>query len=268
MDGGVGAFPRTVERTVADHAAALAPHFEVFLPDGAGPFPVVVQLHGCGGRREPQRRWAEAAVSAGWAAVTVDSYAHRGVSRLQAYALVCTGMRFRGRERAGDLYAALDWVRRQPWADSRRLAAAGWSHGGWTALDAMALAPGAEMRRATRLVDLPDEPLAGLVGAFLVYPYVGPGCLAVRSGLRCPAAVMALVGGADVVVGGGFSRRRLERLRTDGPPPAVEWLAAATHAFDEPEARDMRVRHDPELTRAAMELYRGFLTSISARTDA
>ena len=37
----------------------------------------------------------------------------------------------------------------------------GWSHGGWTIMDALALRPGAEMARATRIDDLPAEPLEG-----------------------------------------------------------------------------------------------------------
>ena len=42
--------------------------------------------------------------------------------RPSALTTVCTGTRFRGRERAGDLYAALNWVRRQLWADKNRIA--------------------------------------------------------------------------------------------------------------------------------------------------
>ena len=47
----------------------------------------------------------------GWAVIVVDSYKHRNISRLQAYATVCTGMHLWGRERAGDLYAMMEWAR-------------------------------------------------------------------------------------------------------------------------------------------------------------
>ena len=48
---------------------------DVFLPDGQGRFPVVIQFHGCGGKKMHQPRWAEVARKAGWAAIIADSYA-------------------------------------------------------------------------------------------------------------------------------------------------------------------------------------------------
>lgn len=244
--------------TLEGRIAAMMPHADIVKPDGAGPFPVVVQMHGCGGKKPFQQTWAREARAAGWAAIVLDSYAHRGISRLEAYATVCTGSRLWGRERAGDLYAALAWARRQPWADANRMVAAGWSHGGWAVLDALALAPGAQMAAATKLADLPDEPLAGVVGAFLVYPYCGFGCVARRQGLRFDAAPLAIVGSKDAIVGTGGLRATLEAL----PAPSrvrVEWFEGATHAFDEPEAKDLRVRYDAALTARAHGLYRGYL---------
>jgi len=244
--------------TFEGRIAALMPHADIVKPDGEGPFPVVIQMHGCGGKKPFQQTWAQEARAAGWAAIVLDSYGHRGISRLGAYATVCTGSRLWGRERAGDLYAALAWARRQPWADANRMVAAGWSHGGWAVLDALALAPGAEMTAATKLVELPDEPLAGVVGAFLVYPYCGYGCVARRRGLRFEASPLALVGSQDAIVGTTGLRTTLETIAA---PTAVrvQWLDGATHAFDEPEARDLRVRYSPELTARAHGLYRDYL---------
>jgi dienelactone hydrolase len=116
----------------------LVAHLQVIRPDGPGPFPVVVQRHGCGGVQPLQRRYAEAARAAGVAAVILDSLAPRGIGRHEACATVCTGLRLRGGERAGDLTAILDWLDDQPWADRTRLAAAGWSHGGWSIMEALA----------------------------------------------------------------------------------------------------------------------------------
>ncbi|MDX2233352.1 MAG: dienelactone hydrolase family protein [Hyphomonadaceae bacterium] len=244
--------------TLDDRIAAMTPHADVVRPEGPGPFPVVVQMHGCGGRKAFQDTWAQQARAAGWAAVVLDSYAHRAISRGVAYATVCTGLRLWGRERAGDLYAALEWLRRQAWADADRMAAAGWSHGGWTVLDALALQPGADAARATRLDGLPAEPLAGLVGAFLVYPWAGMGCLAARRGLRYDARPHALVGGRDAVAGSAGLRATLEAMPAP-TPLRVHWLDDATHAFDEPEARDPRVRYNPARTAQAHALYRSYL---------
>jgi dienelactone hydrolase len=246
--------------TLDQRVAAMMPYADIVKPEGPGPFPVVVQMHGCGGKKDFQRTWAQEAVKAGWAAIVLDSYGHRGISRLGAYATVCTGSRLWGRERAGDLYAALAWARAQPWADGDRMVAAGWSHGGWAVLDALAMAPGAEMADATKLEGLADEPLAGVVGAFLVYPYCSFGCVARRHGLRFDARPLALVGSKDAIVGGDSLRTTLSALNA---PTAVrvEWLDGATHAFDEPEARDLRVRHDPVLTAHAHGLYRAYLAA-------
>lgn len=256
----VGISTAMARETLDQRIAAMMPHADIVKPDGEGPFPVVVQMHGCGGKKPFQGTWAQEVRAAGWAAIVLDSYAHRGISRVGAYATVCTGSRLWGRERAGDLYAALEWARRQPWVDKSRMVAAGWSHGGWSVLDALALAPGEEMAAATRLDGLPPEPLEGVVGAFLVYPYCGFGCVARRRGLRFDAAPLALVGSRDAVVGTDGLQKTLTALPAP-TPLRVEWLDGATHAFDEPEAKDLRVRYSPELTARAHTLLRDYLAA-------
>src|SRR5437588_11616183 len=59
-------------------------HAQLYKPDGDGPFPVVVALHGCGGlagHSEPvqprYRDWAEHLVKAGSAVLLPDSYGSR-----------------------------------------------------------------------------------------------------------------------------------------------------------------------------------------------
>ena len=257
--------PASPRQTVQQRIEALLPNADVLHPEGKGPFPVVIQLHGCGGKKPFQMDWAKAARDAGWAVIVVDSYAFRNISSLQAHAIVCTGLHLWGRERAGDLYAMMEWTRRQSWADPQRIAVAGWSHGGWTALDAMSMAPGQEMASATRLIDLPEDPLAGLAGAFCVYPYVGVGAIAGSRGTRIDVPIKALVGTQDVIVGSKSLLRTLERMKTPSTPVEIVMLEGATHAFDEQEARDLRVRYDPELTARAHGLYADFLKSVAAR---
>lgn len=255
----------TTRETLEQRIEALLPGADIYLPEGEGPFPVAIQLHGCGGKKSFQADWAEVAKSAGWAVMVVDSYKHRRISTLQAYTTVCTGLQFWGQERAGDLYAAMEWLRRQSWADANRMVVAGWSHGGWTALDAMCLRPGEEAGRTTKLTGLPEEPLEGLVGAFLVYPFAGPIAMAPSRGLRVDVAPLALVGGQDIIVGGRPLMRTLERMKTPGEKVRVVFLDTATHAFDENTARDIRVRYDPALTERAHGLYRDYLTGIAKR---
>lgn len=248
--------------TLAQRIDALAPGLDIHKPEGRGPFPVVIQLHGCGGKKSLQTRWAAVAREAGWAAVVVDSYRHRKISPLEAYSTVCTGLRLWGKERAGDAYAAMEWVRQQPWADPHCMALAGWSHGGWTALDAMAMHPGREIEDATGLTGLPKEPLAGLQGAFLVYPFAGPGSVARMKGLRVDASPVAIVGTHDMIVGGRSLARTLENMATPGAPIEIHLFEGATHAFDEIEARDLRVTYDPDVTAHSQDIYKDYLTSI------
>lgn len=242
-------------KTVADRIATLEPHWTLLKPDGEGPFPVVFLLHGCGGGGPFLGRYGEAAVQAGAAALIVDSLKPRGISRAGAYATVCTGARLRGTERAGDLYAAIAWAKRQPWADPARLAVAGWSHGGWTALDSLVLKPGADMESATRLSDLSGEPMAGVQALFLAYPYCGMLCSASQRSLRLRPKITAVLAGKDRVVSTRQAADALEKIRRRGASVRVVVLEGATHAFDEPEARDVRNRYDPALTATSTTLF-------------
>ncbi len=238
--------PTAAAETLQQRIANLEPHFAVTRPEGEGPFPVLVMLHGCGGPRPFLDDIARVAVGAGAAVINVNSYAHRGISRIAAFATVCTGARLQGRERAGDLYAALAWARTQSWADANRMAAIGWSHGSWTIMDALALRPGAEMARATGLSDLPDEPLQGLAGALLVYPYTGVGTYAGRREWRLSPRSIAIIAERDYIV--GSTRAALERQRARGTPLDILLFENATHAFEDDQAEDPRVRYNPAAT--------------------
>lgn len=248
--------------TLAQRIDALSAHFTIVRPDGPGPFATVVLLHGCGGRKPLMDRWADVVKQSGCAAIIVDSYAHRRISRVEAYATVCMGLRLWGRERAGDLYATLAYARAQDWCDANRIVAAGWSHGAWTIMDALTLTSGGEMARATGLADLPAEPLDGVVATFLAYPYAGRASLAGRRAWRMHPNTCAIACGRDDIVGRQEPRRMLNGLKAKGESIDVHWFETATHAFDEAEAHDGRVRYDAALTARAHELMRDLLKTV------
>lgn len=215
-------------------------------PQGAGPFPLVLQLHGCGGCKPFQMAYAEGLAASGVAALVLDSFAPRGISTLQAYATVCTGARLRGAERAGDLFAIYAWAKAQPWADPCRIVAAGWSHGAWTVMDALALPP-ERIIAASGLTDAPPEPLAGLAGVFLVYPYCGLASLSARNGWRFTPKTTAIVAGRDSVVGVQRPMAVLDGLRRRAPDRVdLRLFPEATHSYDEPDTKDLRMRFNPE----------------------
>jgi dienelactone hydrolase len=99
-------------------------------PDGPGPFPVVILLHGCSGVRPIQRFWADQLRSWGYATLILDSFSARGGVNVCADAnqpLVTP------RDRAADVLSAALYLRTLPRIDGARIAVLGDSHGGSTA---------------------------------------------------------------------------------------------------------------------------------------
>lgn len=240
--------------TLAGRAAFLSGGVRVIKPDGPGPFPVVLQLHGCGGVQPFQAVYGAAAAEAGFAAVIVDSFSPRGLSRRDANLTVCTGLALRGARRAGDLYAMLHWLETQTWADTARVVVAGWSHGGWTIMDAFA--QGDDAARMTGLVDAGPEPLRRVRGAFLVYPYASfPSLTSARGWQGATPRVAAITGGRDQVVGWKSPHRAFDRLGAEGLEVDILHFDDATHAFDDDDANDPRTRYRPDLRATAEQFY-------------
>ncbi|MCF8504653.1 MAG: prolyl oligopeptidase family serine peptidase [Caulobacter sp.] len=239
--------------TLAARAELLSKGVRVLKPSGPGPFPVALQLHGCAGSQPFQTSYAEAAVKAGVAVVIVDSFRPRGMSRRDGSLFVCTGTVLRGSQRAGDLYAMLHWLKGQSWAHADRVVAAGWSHGGWTVMDAFAQGSGAA--RMTGLIDADPAQLGAVRGAFLVYPYASfPSLTSSRGWQGQRPKVFAVLGGKDAIVGTAAPLKALNRLRGDGLSVDVLTFPDATHAFDDDDANDPRTRYRADL-RATSEQY-------------
>lgn len=142
-------------------------------PDGLGPFPAVVLLHGCGGI-SPKRdhRWAERLAGWGYVTLQADSFRPRGLSS------VCT---YSGhdaddilRKRVADAYDAKRYLAGLPFVDRSRIAVMGWSHGGFTTLQTL--------YRET------DDPFRAAVALY-------PSCRGILTGLNAP--LLILIGEAD-----------------------------------------------------------------------
>jgi dienelactone hydrolase len=110
----------------------------LFRPEGAGPFPAVVALHGCGGltNRSGQlgtryRDWGERLSSAGYVVLFPDSFGARGIGSQ------CTVRERRvrsSRERVVDANAARRWLQGKEWVKADRVSLIGWSSGATSAL--------------------------------------------------------------------------------------------------------------------------------------
>ncbi|WP_316977207.1 dienelactone hydrolase family protein [Shumkonia mesophila] len=161
----------------------------LFRPAGAGPFPAVVMLHGCGGMWTSSgklgtrdRDWADRLAAADFTALLVDSLTPRGLGSL------CR-MKERpispSRERARDAHGALAWLAQQSWARADRIAVIGWSNGGSTVLSTVdRAAPGRPMKSG------PDFRLA-----VAFYPGCSTSARSSRWRNRLPLTV--LIGEAD-----------------------------------------------------------------------
>jgi len=243
----------------------VAKHSRVFKPAGLGPFPVALILHGCGGKTPFLEDYARTAVAAGWAAVVVDSFKPRGVSPLDAKLTVCTGLRVRGSKRAADIFAMLAWLEGQAWADAGQVFLAGWSHGGWTIMDAYAL--GDRAGAITGLADAgPARLRRSVKGALLVYPYAGYPALTTRHGWGADAPpVWSVIAGKDQVVGWKAPKLALDRLVKDGLSVDQMFLDDATHAFDDNKANDPRARYRPDLLETVKSYFAGALNACGPR---
>jgi len=106
---------------------------DLSLPRGQGPFPAVILLHGCAGIGSNIREWSHWLVHEGYATFVLDSFTGRRLRRLCGYPAPLTGPM-----RAPDVYAAASYLKTLGAIDGRRVAAIGFSHGGWTVLAAAA----------------------------------------------------------------------------------------------------------------------------------
>jgi len=104
---------------------------ELLLPDGAGPFPVVVLAHGCGWRTVVGRTWAIVLRDWGYATFAFDSFTGRKLHEVCSDATVLGGI-----QRIPDAYGALRLLATHLRIDARRAALMGFSHGGILTLSA------------------------------------------------------------------------------------------------------------------------------------
>ena len=104
----------------------------LYRPDGEGPFPALVLLHGCAGISALHHWWAATLRTWGYVALVVDSFSPRGETN------VCDTLWVDSLyARMPDAYAARSYLATQAFVDAARIGVIGWSHGGTTALHAV-----------------------------------------------------------------------------------------------------------------------------------
>lgn len=248
--------------TLESRWARLAPHAAFHGPDDTGKRPVALLFHGCGGVQAHLDDYAAAATAAGWRSVIVDSFAPRGWSRAYGLSFVCTGARFWGFERAGDVLAALYGMSLRPDVDPGRVVLAGWSHGGWAIMDLMTMALASETE--ARIGGAGPGLLDGVEGVYLNYPYVNFGTRGARRDWRYRPRVMGVIAERDHLGPPRLHEAAYARARACGC--AVETVTVkGTHAFDQPQEMLLNVtpmQRDEALTTENIARFGAFLGAV------
>ena len=215
------AAPLPAPRQVDIPANGLTLHALLYKPDGDGPFPTVIALHGCGGlggQSEPvqsrYRDWAEQLLKSGHAVLLPDSYGSRELGpqcRAKERRVLAR------RERVADVKASLRWLLQQPWAARDRISLVGWANGASAVL--WAVRPQLASRSAE-----PD-----FRSAIAFYP----DCR-VSSGLGWSARVptLLLIGAQDDVSSPQACRQMVDGARGRSALAQIMVYPGAAHDFD------------------------------------
>jgi dienelactone hydrolase len=203
-----------VEITFHDTKGSLELRGSLYRPEGPGPFPAVVALHGCSGIRPLIHHWASTLRQWGYAALLVDSFTPRGQTNICNQGFTVDPQY----ARMPDAYAAQAYLAQQPFVDSQRIGLMGWSHGGWTTLYAV---------DSIYLTGLHVTPFQA---AIAFYPW----CLPQLRHLNAP--LLILIGDADDWTPASRCQAMLRQSETLGGKMVdritLQVYPGAHHAFD------------------------------------
>ncbi len=226
-------------------------------------------MSGCGGLvdldgpKTIMRRYAEAATRAGAYAAIVDSFGARGIGFTSAVGTVCSGVRLRGRERAGDILAA-ERLAREAWGDAvTSVVHAGWSHGGWAIMELLAAGPEAGRVGPVRIhgefASLSPEAVV------LFYPYCGALNSSRRKTWAFGGPVLLVSAELDSIGAKEACEAILEHARGGMDGTISVHFRGATHAFDEEgEAIRPDFEYDPVLAARAQSVFYEFIAGLDA----
>ena len=212
-------------------------------PEGSGPFPAVVLMHGCSGPRYWGNIWADRLNAWGYVTVQVDSFGPRG----RPEGVCGEGFVVSGDMRALDAHAAKRYLAQLPFVDVRRLAVMGMSHGGWSALAAVENSYFTEQTR-------PDP----FKAAVAFYPW-------------CPSHLYRLDAPALILIGEDddwtlpWRCQNMELVGESAFEITLKVYPDTAHVFDidlpERTYRDHVLRYNPEATLDAIERTKQFLAA-------
>ncbi len=196
---------------------------EIIKPDGPGPFPAVVAMHGCGGLynkhgglSKRHQDWAERLAQAGFIVLFPDSFGSRGLEQQ------CRTGRREARashERIGDALAAGAYLQTRSDVKPDAITLLGWSNGGSTVLFTL--------REAARMK---TEPFTKAVAFY-------PGCRTPfeRGNWHAKIPLLVLIGEADDWTPAEPCRQLVSTADAAGEPVSIVTYPGAYHDFDHPD---------------------------------
>jgi dienelactone hydrolase len=201
----------------------------LFRPDGPGPFPAVIALHGCGGLgangklNARHMDWAERLKAEGMVVLFPDSFGSRG---LGSQCLVADRTVRPSRERVADTMAARAYLLGRSDIRSDRISLLGWSNGGSSVLWSIA----SEKK--------PKDGRPDFHAAVTFYP----GCRLVaqaaeRRDWSARLPLLVLIGEADTWTPAAPCRDLVKATTDAGRAASLVSYPGATHDFDHPNLK-------------------------------
>ena len=223
----VGAPYQKVEFASLDAAAPMLSGL-LLKPDGAGPFPAVVMLHGCAGMWTKSGKlskrptfWSKWLLERGYVVLLADSFTARGLKS------IC---RTKDRpitpekDRPYDAYGALKYLQSRPDVRPDRVALMGWSNGAMTLLWTI------RTQAAQRPHDLKHD-FRAAIGFY-------PGCVQVSKvpfATKIPTTIQ--IGAEDDWTLPEPCRKLVQHAKTAGSPIDITIHSGAYHNFDHPSSK-------------------------------
>ena len=205
-------------------------------PDGAGPFPAVVGLHGCAGMHDTtKQKLTDDLVARGYIVLLVDSYATRGIKHACTSDAYLTFFK-----RRPDAYGALVFLAGQTFVDPRRVAVVGFSAGAWVTLSV------AEPN-SFKLFEPPSNLRFRAAAAF--YPPCG------WVGARPAIPTLIFIGASDDWTPAADCSKKVTGWGNYGPPVELVVYPGTHHGFYYPQLQPGRMifDHRLEYNRAAAD---------------
>ena len=204
-------------------AGSAVLHAQLYKPEGHGPFPVVIALHGCGGLGAhaetvlPRYRdWAEQLLKTGHAVLLPDSYGSRELGP-QCRVNVRERRVLARRERVADVTAAHRWLLAQSWVARDRISLIGWANGASAVLWAV------RPQLGSRAIE-PDYR-----SAVAFYPDCR---ISSGTGWSARVPTLLLIGGKDDISSPPSCRQMVDGARGRSALARIVVYPTASHDFD------------------------------------